>query len=375
MPTTTLDEVALPWDGASPTWEGWEPEPASFRAVPLLRVTAEHVFLGLVHVVVTARGDLRARMVVEQEHWVRSADGHCTPATADWEPLAAWDGVTPPRDGAPEERAASFVKALAERSRNEVVALRAVRSTLEAGLGRTLRDDAAGSDPQHLLASLIELARIANRAGELCREAVREGFWVWRRPAGDRGYRIYRRLVDPSLERTDPLDPAEDPVPPPWLRAHDRGIRQLRAAEEQLANEADQVYGLLDGASTVAATRDASSQEQLTILAALAAVALGIPGLVFALYGADVLVPFSEGGRQLSVLAITFVATAALPVAAQLRIRTTTIGVPRKVLNAIAIAAVLTALLYLVGSFDPGAAPVHLDCLPASGGALSCDGR
>jgi hypothetical protein len=101
----------------------------------------------------------------------------------------------------------------------------------------------------------------------------------------------------------------DDGRQPPWLRQHDLAVRHLVDGADELAAEVQHVHGLLNGAATIAATRDADAQEQLNSVAVVAAVGSGVPGLIFALYGADVLVPFTEGSRQLAVLGLIFLVT------------------------------------------------------------------
>jgi hypothetical protein len=167
-------------------------------------------------------------------------------------------------------------------------------------------------------------------------------------------------------------DAPDDGPQPPWLRQHDLAVRHLVDGADELAAEVQHVHGLLNGAATIAATRDADAQEQLNSVAVVAAVGSGVPGLIFALYGADVLVPFTEGSRQLAVLGLIFLVTILVLMFVVSRMHQARTQYGRTVGTATVIAAALAATLLTVASLDPGRDPTVVDCRPTSSGTFHC---
>lgn len=396
---------ALIIEGSSdPGWKPWlgaDAKPAAYRRVPLLRVADDTIAVGAIQIVMAPDGNVRLRVGVEREQW-KLANGEWRPFTVDdpqafAKTLGAWweTEYGGPKEDTPQARATALAKALAERSRDHVRRLRAARAVVEGRLSDALREESDVPDRGTLaalrtllrlgaaearnsaprakdqLATLIELARAANRAREQCLEGVRQGTALWRTDGPT--YHLHRRLVDPTLLRPkDEPDPATAPQPV-WLRQHDAGIRQLGSAAEQLGEEVDQIYGLLDGASTIAAIRDAEAQEQLNTVAAVAAVGLGIPGLILALFGADVLVPFSEGGRQAAVLGLIFLVTLVVLLFVLAQMRQSSARSGRTMATALGVATLLALTLFLVSSLNPTEDRTVFECAPRDGGpVLTC---
>lgn len=204
------------------------------------------------------------------------------------------------------ERATVVAKGITEGSRNAVAHLRTVRYALEERLSRTLRGKSDG-DEKAVLASLIEVGRAGSRARDQARECEREELWSWVKVGGRRRSRRTRTglLARMRPERRDPDE---------WRVTHGFALNHCRAMERQLGEEAALIYGLLDGASTIVASRDAEAQENFNTIAAIAAAGLGLPALVLALYGADAYLPFRAVGDLRLLLpvaaALTFAAIA-----------------------------------------------------------------
>ena len=182
---------------------------------------------------------------------------------------------------------------------------------------------------------------------------------AWSVSDGSDGFHQHRKLLDPTLVRpTNALD--LDKMP--WFAPHDLAVRHLDVAAEHLGEEVDQIYGLLTGIASVATLREAEAQEQLNVIIAGAAVGLGVPGLVFAFYGAEVLAPL-DATEPLLAVALTLAATLVviLIVLIALRRRTpTSIGaLGRKVPHipawglAVVGVGVLGGLLWGVGAVGP----------------------
>ncbi len=140
-----------------------------------------------------------------------------------------------------------------------------------------------------VLADVVGLSTIVGRARDIARSCLRSGLkYSVNNPAM---YHAQRRLLDPSLPPREGREAAEaDPTFP----VYDAGIRQCRALGQELSDEVDALRAVLASGSAIAVTRDAQAQEKFTILATVSAVALGLPALVLALYGASAFLPFER---------------------------------------------------------------------------------
>lgn len=188
--------------------------------------------------------------------------------------------------------AVGLAKALAEHARGQVAALRDRRYELERRLGRHLRREADVGGLELLLADVVELSIAAGRARDEARAAVREGMWLWRNDSA--AYHAHRRVLDPTLVRRRGATAARRR---PWFAQYDAGVRQCIALERQAGEESDALHRLLAAGSTIAVARDAAAQETFNLVAAVGAVALGLPALVLALYSTGDLLPIREPGR------------------------------------------------------------------------------
>lgn len=278
---------------ALPASEVEIPEGSAFRAVPLLEVVdaGEHrlIVVGQTHLLVSAGGVTTVDFVVralwraqakriqqrEEEiaftafvNWVLIADHpHLAPS------LQSVVGSPASATGDAQDVVTALAKALAERSRNSVSRLRSLRYSLERLLAGEIRNST--KDVEGLLADVLELSTAAGRARDEARAAMREGLWTWR--TDDAAYHAQRRLLDPTLLDRDPDGAGRAR---PWFSTFDAGVRQCVQMQGQLGEETQTLQGMLTAASTIAVTRDARSQESLTLIAAVGGILLGVPGLV-----------------------------------------------------------------------------------------------
>ncbi len=186
-----------------------------------------------------------------------------------------------------QARATRAAKALAENSRNAVARLRESRYEVERRFGLHLRRQ-PGQDMELVLADVVELLAIVGRARDVARWCVRSGLqYSVNNPTM---YHAQRRLVDPSLPPREGREAAEAD---PTFAEYDAAVRQCRALEQELSDEIDALRAVLASGSAIAVTRDAQAQEKFTILATVSAVALGLPALVLALYGASAFLPLN----------------------------------------------------------------------------------
>ncbi|WP_146069629.1 hypothetical protein [Arthrobacter sp. B0490] len=204
----------------------------------------------------------------------------------DWPP-------TPPVDQ--EGLAAYFAKAISEQSRDCISQLREIRYGLENRLAHHSSHDSGSEDHASVVSSLLQLNIILGRTADQAREAVREGLWVY--ISDEEAYHSYRRLQDPSIINEYP--PATADLRP-WMRLHDAAVRQCGELRKQADAEAGSVRALLASASSISNAWEAEAQSRFNVLLAVVSVGLGVPALVLALYGAEVLVPLNTPPRVLA---------------------------------------------------------------------------
>lgn len=181
-----------------------------------------------------------------------------------------------------------IAKRLAERSRNHVAGLRALRYGIEAALGNLLRGDRT-QDLELILAGIVEVSTMCGRASDEAREAAREGLWAWRNDFA--AFHAYRRLADPTAAS---LRRARGGHRRSWFDNLVNGVRHCHQMESLADREIPLLQSLLNAASTIAVTRDARAQESFNLIASVGAVLFGIPALIVALYGADAVLPLSR---------------------------------------------------------------------------------
>ncbi|MGY1805049.1 hypothetical protein ACI78T_17340 [Blastococcus sp. SYSU D00922] len=294
-------------DRSEPAGRVTVPDGWVLRAAPLLEVAdvGEHLLVAVGQTQVRVHGNGDADLVVVvRALW--QATARSMPrrqgemgfrAAVDWTPVSDHSGIAGVVDGlvarlpgiageGADATATQLAKALAETSRNAVSALRRLRYSMERRLAAEIRDGT--KSVESALADILELSTAAGRARDEARAARREGLWSWR--SDDAAYQAQRRLLDPSLpERTTDVEGRSRP----WFLTLDAGVRQCVQMDDQLAEETAVLHGLLTAASTIAVTRDARAQENLTLIAAVGGILLGLPGLVLALYGASTVLPLS----------------------------------------------------------------------------------
>jgi hypothetical protein len=365
----------------------------AYRRLPILHVSETTIFVGSVHIGWVA-GSVEV-LVEEIEHWswsaaecdLRSVAESLDLAPVDWrtrsgKPLWAVESTRLARLD-PHSHVAAVAGALAENTRNQVALLRRRRSLLAADLSGILRGEGDPSGTTVRLASLVELARAASRVREECLDAARGGMDCWRQGTdseGDEGYHQYRKVRTPELLRETA---SPDHKKHAWLRMHDLAIRHLEGAADELGDLATQIYGLLGGISSTAALREAQAQERLNVVVACAAVGFGLPGLVFALYGADLLTPF-DGLRQsltlAAVLLLTCLAVVGVYRALRPPDRARRVGAADAsarnlvlILGAVAVAVII----FVAGKFGPQPPGSGYSCAPKRGEAatLICTAR
>jgi len=362
--------------------------PSAYRCVALLRVRARTILVGQVHLAYI--DGVVELWVVEDDHWVLRGEDW-SPALSpldDLQKLDAWldfsikTAVKLDAQG----HLAELGHWLAERTHDAVRDLRELQSGLEAQLTEILR---GGGDPKTTavkLGSLLELARVANRARERCRRGAAGGLYAWwlgeQDDEGHEGYHQHRAHRDPLLlGDVKPLDISERP----WLRRHDLAVRHLEGAIEELRDLSSQIYSLLGGVSASAGLREAQAQEGLNVVVACAAVAFGLPGLVFALFGADVLTPFDSNARK-AVLGIVLAATLgslglilvvlSRPEAGGRDLSAWWRAAWRRLVLAVVIAFALAGLLLAVAARNPKKAATDYECAAGrADGTMICRPR
>lgn len=186
-----------------------------------------------------------------------------------------------------EGRATVIAKAIAESSRDEVQTVRAMRYELERVIGANLRR-LRTQELEFVLADIVELTVAVSRARDEAAEAWRGGLGSWRSALA--AYHAQRRLQDPTLPRRAGARRARRQ---PWFAILDAGVRQCKAMDQLLTEEATVMHQLLDAAASVSVARDAQAQETFTLVAAVGGVLIGMPALILALYGATAVLPIS----------------------------------------------------------------------------------
>ncbi|MCC9198300.1 hypothetical protein QNO08_01370 [Arthrobacter sp. zg-Y820] len=188
----------------------------------------------------------------------------------------------------PTPMAAGLAKTLAESSRNTMGAVREVRYALEAYLAQSSKDTHASEQYTDVIAALLQLNIICNRAADQAREAAREGLWV--HTTDSEAYHAYRKLQDPAL--INEHAPATH-LTRAWMRAHDAAMRQCQEMCRQAEKESESIRMLLSAASSISSSREADAQARFNLLIALLSIGLGIPALFLTLYGANLLLPMN----------------------------------------------------------------------------------
>jgi len=140
--------------------------------------------------------------------------------------------------------------------------------------------------------SLLQRNIVCSRASDQARECLREGLWV--HVTGPEAYHACRRLQEPAI--INPAAPATAGTRT-WMRLHDAGMRQCQELRRQLEGESSSIRDLLTSAASISSSREADSQSRFNLLVAVISFALGVPALVLAVYGADLITPLTTGQR------------------------------------------------------------------------------
>ena len=320
----------------------------AFRAAPLLYVwgTGGERWIAIGQLQIHVSSSVRMVAVIhgvwsEKDGWHNATQGAGESERPDLLSVLASDPPFVPHkvtSREPQNLAAFLAKASSEASREAVAMFREARYDLEGSLAQASRGSITSLAPD--LGSLLELSLAANRARDTARGAVRSGFAL--HLTDDEAYQRYRRASDPSI--INPHPPA-DHTTRPWMRQHDAGVRQCEAMDSQLREECERLGALLSAATTLSAVHEAKSQETFNTVAGVAAIGLGLPALVLALYSAAPVTPLNS---PLRLLALLPVAVGAILAAAVMVVRLSHAGSLMKRAGW-AIAAVLS-LMTLLGS-------------------------
>lgn len=333
--------------------DGTPETPSSVRVAPLLigsGATPEgrptDLSVGRVQVIVTD-ADHIAYEIELAERWVvdggmLSVDRGIDAATLGGALAAAVGRVLPSvHTDDPVHIAAAHAKAISEVSRNTVHDVRALRYDLEERLAAESGDEVADEEHTWIVSSVLKLNILCGRAVDQARAAVREGLWSYLDDAD--AYHSYRRLRDPTLIGDRP--PATTGMRS-WMRLHDTAVRQCEEIAAQLSEESTVLVGLLEAASSISSSREADAQTRLNLLVALLSLGLGVPALVLALYGAQLILPLDTLRQQVAFLPIA----ASLCVAAVLALVFAPKGQTRRIWIAAAIAVLVVLACLVVGA-------------------------
>lgn len=293
--------TGLPEGWRLPTGAPAEGVIGPYRATPLLRLVPPTVDGSDKRLLVVGRwhmwvGESQDFALAEIEGVWRESDGWAPvddlpQAIADLEGRLFLCTPDAPRAAGQDRQHAVTVwaKAEAEASRNTVAYLRRIRH----GIEKTFSDELRAATKRTVtttMATLVDLKVALGRARDQGLGLYRAQFNLTDSPKrphalGDNeAYHSYRRALDPTL--INPHEPATVNTRS-WMRTHDAAMRQTRALHEELREEIANLSDLVSSATGVFQARDAQAQESFNIWAAVAAMAIGLPSLVLAYYGAD----------------------------------------------------------------------------------------
>lgn len=255
------------------------------------------------------------------------------------------------RDRAPSHLVAVHAKAVCEISRNAVSFIREIRYALEAKLAEESADETADEQHTKIVSSVLILNIVCCRAADAAREAVREGLWAYIND--DQAYHAYRKRRDPALLVTQSAATIETRS---WMRLHDAGIRHCEQILEQMTEESVTLVGLLEAASSISSSREADAQTRLNTLIALLSLGIGVPALVLALYGAQLILPLDTIRQRLAFLPIGL----SLLLAAILAIVFAPKGQTRRIWISAAVAVLGVLLCLVIGALVVIADPIPI---------------
>jgi hypothetical protein len=140
-----------------------------------------------------------------------------------------------------------------------------------------------------VVSSLTHLGILLGKALDNTRQLLREGLWLHH---NDRDpYHSYRRHRDQTLLKVAEALPQSKW---PWMPTYDAAVRQCESLEFQLREESRSVRSLLAAASSISSAKEADAQSQLNFIVATASIAIGVPALVFSLFGSNNFEPLKE---------------------------------------------------------------------------------
>jgi len=302
---------------------GYDDDPAGtsvIRLAPLLLVRPEQderydLCVGAVRVAVSAVDKISLEFYVNRR-WqvvaseVQDDESNRSGRVAEYA-LEQITSVLPASSASdePADVAARYAKAACEVARNNVVELRELRYEIEQRLAGESTDETADEELNGIVSSLLLLSIACGRAEDVARDASREGLWAYIND--DEAYHAYRKLRDPTIMSDH--DPATAQTRT-WMRLHDNGVRHCDAMAAQLNDESAAIIGLLEAASSISSARDADAQTRMNTLIALVSLGLGVPALVLALYGAQLILPLETTRQQVAFIpvALSLVAAAVL---------------------------------------------------------------
>jgi Mg2+ and Co2+ transporter CorA len=182
--------------------------------------------------------------------------------------------------------ATTIAKALAEKSVDSLHDVRGVRYKIEQQL---VEKGSTSVSSETVVSSLTHLGILLGKALDNTRQLLREGLWLHH---NDRDpYHSYRRHRDQTLLKVAEALPQSKW---PWMPTYDAAVRQCESLEFQLREESRSVRSLLAAASSISSAKEADAQSQLNFIVATASIAIGVPALVFSLFGSNNFEPLKE---------------------------------------------------------------------------------
>lgn len=207
-----------------------------------------------------------------------------------------------------EHIVASLGKELTGKSTDALVTVRGMRYDLERQLikGNDEKETERLSTSA-IVSSLALLGILVGKAADHSRELLREGLWL--HATDSASYQAYRKHRDPLLLKTNKLPNVKSRK---WMEKHDATIRQCQSLESQLREESRSVRAILTAATTISAANEAEAQKTLNFIVGTASIAIGLPALVFSLYGANILKELKDFSQSLLIPAFAVSAGAGI---------------------------------------------------------------
>lgn len=183
--------------------------------------------------------------------------------------------------------AITVAKALAEKSVDSLSEVRSIRYKIEQQL---VEQTAASNSSTNAVSSLTHLGILLGKALDSTRQLLREGLWLHHNDCDP--YQAYRRHRDQTLLKGDAEAISQKKWP--WITTYDAAVRQCESLEFQLREESRSVRSILSAASSISSSKESDAQSQLNFIVATASIAIGVPALVFSLFGSNNFEPLKE---------------------------------------------------------------------------------